>query len=928
MTVDITNPSSEKNPVRGILSVIDGVGTVEQIETELNHIFSDITWEWKVKKLTDKEFLVSFPSENIRRQLSRPKSFDFDSFPIKASVVETAMTEEAVDELVAVWVKIFGIPSFAREEEHVKNLAELVGEFEVLDDKSLHRDGPVRVRVACKDPNELYVSMVIYINKVGYKIRWESEDFKRKTNDDPPAPNNNNEDQGDNDDDADDLDGDDDKDNFLPRSKFQKLTYKGSTSTSSGKGKNSEYSSPVPISKTMVLCSAVLPGVDKNDREVVSPLSKQPDNHLAVVIWKDHEKMAAIQESQEEILPLSAEMFEGGDTNTNLLEMADLSGEPEKCDIPTDSDIERMRADEALDEGDHFERKEKLPAMAKRKSDRQKGQAVPVQKRAENLAKRKNLEETGLGNSNRRTQVRDLIGKYKADVVCLQETKKESFTDRELNYISGNRNFDWSFKPANGSAGVIDGFKELVVGKMPVRNNEYILTFWNKKMSMIRRYLKGRGANCAGDTKRAKQVLLDKMGDLDMLANSGGISLDQWNERYILENDLEHIYEMEELYWHKRSGEEWLLQRDRNTSYFHKKANGRRRKSYIHSLTDGDIVISDPGELNTHIVSFYKSLFRAEPISDIHLSDNFWCGEGCITQDHRELILKPFEMKELDRVINQVKNNTAPGRDGFSIHFYKLFWDHLKQDLYEMLIPLFHEELDLKRLNFGVISLIPKCDSANSIKQFRPICVLNECFKIISKVVTNRLSLIAADIISHTQTAFIPGRFILEGGVVLHEVLHVLRHKKLSGVIFKIDFEKAYDKAGVVVFLSSGKAYIKLNPGCIEKEILVREVIEGGMNLLTFRRSFSHEDAEQWNELCVLVNNLDVNSQEGKRDNLVWALDSKSKFSSKSMYNMLTFRVEETFGGGRGGDLRALDISTAGGCKASQKFEVQDWLKK
>uniref|UniRef100_J3LWU3 DUF4283 domain-containing protein n=1 Tax=Oryza brachyantha TaxID=4533 RepID=J3LWU3_ORYBR len=84
LNINCASSSSKKTSVRGILSINDGTASVEQIETELNHIFSDMTWEWKVKKLNDREFLVSFPSKNIIRQLSRPNSFDFDCFQIKA----------------------------------------------------------------------------------------------------------------------------------------------------------------------------------------------------------------------------------------------------------------------------------------------------------------------------------------------------------------------------------------------------------------------------------------------------------------------------------------------------------------------------------------------------------------------------------------------------------------------------------------------------------------------------------------------------------------------------------------------------------------------------------------------------------------------------------------------------------------------------
>jgi len=107
----------------------------------------------------------------------------------------------------------------------------------------------------------------------------------------------------------------------------------------------------------------------------------------------------------------------------------------------------------------------------------------------------------------------------------------------------------------------------------------------------------------------------------------------------------------------------------------------------------------------------------------------------------------------------------------------------------------FHDgTLPLNSLNFGIIILLPKKSDAKVIQQYMPICLLNVSFKIFTKVATNRISAIAQKLIRPTQTAFIPGRNILEGAVILHETIHELHTKKQDGVIFKIDFEKAYDK--------------------------------------------------------------------------------------------------------------------------------------
>jgi hypothetical protein len=97
-------------------------------------------------------------------------------------------------------------------------------------------------------------------------------------------------------------------------------------------------------------------------------------------------------------------------------------------------------------------------------------------------------------------------------------------------------------------------------------------------------------------------------------------------------------------------------------------------------------------------------------------------------------------------------------------------------------------------LNFGVITLLPKKENAIQIQQYRPIFLLNVSFKMFRKVATSRVNSVAETVISPTQSAFMSGRHILEGVVVLHETIHELHRKKMDGVIFKIDFEKDYDK--------------------------------------------------------------------------------------------------------------------------------------
>jgi hypothetical protein len=132
--------------------------------------------------------------------------------------------------------------------------------------------------------------------------------------------------------------------------------------------------------------------------------------------------------------------------------------------------------------------------------------------------------------------------------------------------------------------------------------------------------------------------------------------------------------------------------------------------------------------------------------------------------------------------------------DGLSVSFYEESWAEIRDTMLEMFNHFHDGNLNLSRLNYDLISLIPKMKEANNIKQYRPICLLNVDYNLLTKVLTMRLNPLAEKIVSATQTDFIPWRYILDGVVILREVLHELRVRKQSGVILKLDFEKAYDK--------------------------------------------------------------------------------------------------------------------------------------
>jgi hypothetical protein len=187
---------------------------------------------------------------------------------------------------------------------------------------------------------------------------------------------------------------------------------------------------------------------------------------------------------------------------------------------------------------------------------------------------------------------------------------------------------------------------------------------------------------------------------------------------------------------------------------------------------------------------FYRDLFKKENRPDIRLQDNFFSEDEKITLEENIMLGSAFTEEEVKTAVFGSYADGAPGPDGIPFMFYQKFWDVIKLDLINMFNAWFDDNLDLYRLNFAMITLIPKENEARSMKKFRPISLLNCSFKIFTKVLTNRLAKIIDRLISYHQSAFIRGRFILESVVTAHEVIHEVHKNKDKGLVLKLDYEK------------------------------------------------------------------------------------------------------------------------------------------
>ena len=141
--------------------------------------------------------------------------------------------------------------------------------------------------------------------------------------------------------------------------------------------------------------------------------------------------------------------------------------------------------------------------------------------------------------------------------------------------------------------------------------------------------------------------------------------------------------------------------------------------------------------------------------------------------------------------------NKAPGPDGMNALFYQTFWAHVGDDVTDKVLNMLNNVDNIGAVNETHIVLIPKKKHCESPADYRPISLCNVLYKLVSKVLANRMKIVLPMVIHETQSGFVPGRLITDNVLVAYECFHFLRKKKTGkkGYLgLKLDMSKAYDR--------------------------------------------------------------------------------------------------------------------------------------
>ncbi|GJR56538.1 RNA-directed DNA polymerase, eukaryota [Tanacetum coccineum] len=261
-----------------------------------------------------------------------------------------------------------------------------------------------------------------------------------------------------------------------------------------------------------------------------------------------------------------------------------------------------------------------------------------------------------------------------------------------------------------------------------------------------------------------KKELKNKLSDIDSSIDKGKTTSTILEERMAIMSNLSSLEKMESIELAQKAKVKWSIEGDENSKFFHGIINKRRNNLAIRGIVVDGVWIEDPIVVKNEFLSHFQNRFNA-PRKDRFVLDMDFPDRLSLDQAHD--LEKVFSKEEIKGAVWDCGLDKSSGPDGYTFGFY--------------------------RGNYSFIALIPKTQGAKMVKDFRPISLIGSLYKIITKLLANRLVTVIDGLVNGVQSAFIVNCQILDGPFILNEIIHWCKAKKKQTMIFKVDFEKAFD---------------------------------------------------------------------------------------------------------------------------------------
>ena len=225
---------------------------------------------------------------------------------------------------------------------------------------------------------------------------------------------------------------------------------------------------------------------------------------------------------------------------------------------------------------------------------------------------------------------------------------------------------------------------------------------------------------------------------------------------------------LEETHWRQLSRELWLKEGDENTRFFHWMANAHWRNNSLDRIKINGMELVEEQEVREGIVNAFQQQLLEKPgwrvdIEGLHLQHP--------NHSEAEALELPFTEEEIFLALMEMNGDKALGPDGFTVAFWQSCWDFVKEEVVELFKEFYDQKSFAKSLNTAFLVLIPKKGGAKDLGDFRPINLLGGLYKLLAKVLANKLKKVLGKVVSADQNAFVRGRQILDASLIANEVV-------------------------------------------------------------------------------------------------------------------------------------------------------------
>ena len=321
-----------------------------------------------------------------------------------------------------------------------------------------------------------------------------------------------------------------------------------------------------------------------------------------------------------------------------------------------------------------------------------------------------------------------------------------------------------------------------------------------EKIKALKNRLKVWNREQFGDTFNKYMKIQEDLNKMEEVTVDRQLSYLEVMTRKQLQEDLWVAARSHESLLRQKARSRWIKEVDCNSRYFHLMINASRRNNCLKGLLIDGTWSEEPATVKEAVKVFFEQRFQ-ENVIDRPTLDGL-CFQT-IDNHQNETLVQRFQEEEVKRAVWECGSDKSPGPDGLTFKFIKQFWHIIKPDVLRFLNEFYVNEIFSKGLNASFIALIPKVPDPQILSDYRLISLIGCTYKIVAKILANRLKNVMPFIIHERQSTFLEGRHMLHSVLIANEVVDEAKRYQKPCLVFKVDYEKAYDSVswGFLIYM-------------------------------------------------------------------------------------------------------------------------------